>query len=554
MQWNDKNDVVIWIDGKEVKVPFYTLHPVTKKPQITTIMQACEVAGVYIPHFCYHPKLSPVGVCRMCLVECGLPINGPDGKPLFEENGRPKIQKLSRPVTACTTPITPYMEIYTNTPYVKRLRAEVLEFLLINHPLDCPICDKAGECVLQEYVFEYGRLTSRFEDKKLSKPKAQQIGQYVILDAERCILCTRCIRFMSEIVRDDCLGIINRGVYNTITIWPPKQLNSNYSLNVVDLCPVGALTSIDFRFRMRTWFLKETKTICGKCARGCNIIVGSRENQIYRITPRRNTKVNDYWMCDEGRLSYKFLYSPTRILCPSINNKDDKWDCVIEYITSKIQKIPLGSVGIIVSTYLSCEELYVISKIAQRIGAITEAVPHMGEGDDFLIHEDKTPNTNGARLLGICFTEAGIQLPYIAEGIRAGKIKALIVIGEDVAHEEIVGLDLLRKLDFLVATSFEPNETTQLAHAVIPACSHFEKSGTYINADGRLQKFNQAVEPLGEIRAELEWLCKLLGLLGGPILSSNVRDIFNQIATEIDIFQGLTWEKIDEEGIQLISD
>ena len=246
--------IKVKVDGREIAVP--RLSPDWQgKLAPTTMIQAAEAVGAMVPHYCYHPKLPIAGNCRMCLVEFGTPAMGPDRKPILNPNGTPRISKSPRPAIACATPISPGMEIYTNTPTVKAMREGVLEFLLINHPLDCPICDQAGECKLQEYSVDYGQSASRFVEAKVHKPKAVDLGPRIALDDERCILCSRCIRFTKDVVGDDALGIVNRGSYNTLTAYPGKAFDNNYTLNTVDVCPVGALTSKDFRFQMRAWFL-----------------------------------------------------------------------------------------------------------------------------------------------------------------------------------------------------------------------------------------------------------------------------------------------------------
>jgi NADH-quinone oxidoreductase subunit G len=300
------------VDGREIEIPRLTADW-SGKLVPTTMIQACELAKTDVPHYCYHPKLPIAGNCRMCLVEFGTPALGPDRKPILNPDGTAKIVKSPRPAIACATPVSPGMEIYSNTPGVKQMREGVLEFLLINHPLDCPICDQAGECKLQEYSVDYGQSASRFVEPKVHKPKSVDLGPRIMLDDERCILCSRCIRFTRDIVGDDALGIVNRGSYNTLAAYPGKAFDNNYTLNTVDICPVGALTSKDFRFQMRVWFLKETKSICTSCATGCNILIGSREEKIYRYTPRENDAVNGPWMCDAGRLNYKWIGREDRL-------------------------------------------------------------------------------------------------------------------------------------------------------------------------------------------------------------------------------------------------
>src|SRR5262245_11458168 len=342
--------IKVKVDGREVEVPKTTPDPITGKPVPTTMIQACAATNVDVPHYCYHPKLPVSGNCRMCLVEFGTPALGPDRKPIMNPDGTPKIAKSPRPAIACATPISPGMEIYTHTPAVKQMREGVLEFLLINHPLDCPICDQAGECKLQEYSVENGKSESRFVEHKVHKPKRVELGPRIVLDDERCILCTRCIRFTKDIVGDDALGIVNRGSHNTLTAYPGKKFDNNYTLNTVDICPVGALTSKDFRFQMRVWFLKETRSVCTSCATGCNIIVGSREEKVYRYEPRENDAVNSTWMCDYGRLNYKWIGREDRLT--AIRNPQSairNWSTTLKAISEILNKAPQGSTAIIAS-------------------------------------------------------------------------------------------------------------------------------------------------------------------------------------------------------------
>src|SRR5215471_14128147 len=425
------------VDGKEIEVPKMTPDPITGKPIPTTMIQACAATKVDVPHYCYHPRLPVVGNCRMCLVEFGTPAMGPDRKPILNPDGTPKISKSPRPAIACATPISPGMEIYTNTPGVKLMREGVLEFLLINHPLDCPICDQAGECKLQEYSVDYGQSASRFVEPKVHKPKRVELGPRIVLDDERCILCTRCIRFTKDIAGDDALGIVSRGSYNTLTAYPGKSFDNNYTLNTVDICPVGALTSKDFRFQMRVWFLKETKSICTSCATGCNIIIGSREEKIYRYEPRENDAVNSCWMCDDGRLNYKWIGRPDRLKDVLVRGQKSNWDAALKDIAAKLAAAPKGSVAIIASARQTNEELFLLKKLATKLGAITDSIPRVGESDSLLLNADKNPNVNGARLNGICFTEVGINLAKIATGIEQGTIKTLIVFGEDVLKRSV---------------------------------------------------------------------------------------------------------------------
>ncbi|HWH69539.1 MAG TPA: molybdopterin-dependent oxidoreductase, partial [Candidatus Sulfotelmatobacter sp.] len=482
--------IKVKVDGREVEVPKTMPDPLTGKPLPTTMIQACNAARVDVPHYCYHPKLPVAGNCRMCLVEFGSPAMGPDRKPVFNPDGTPKIAKSPRPAIACATPISPGMEIYTNTPAVKQMREGVLEFLLINHPLDCPICDQAGECKLQEYSVDYGKSESRFVEPKVHKPKRVDLGPRIVLDDERCILCTRCVRFTKDIVGDDALGIINRGSYNTLTAYPGRKFDNNYTLNTVDICPVGALTSKDFRFQMRLWFLKETKSLCTSCATGCNIIIGSREEKIYRYEPRENDAVNSCWMCDYGRLNYKWIGREDRLIQVEVQKQGvlarGNWQSVVGEIAGKLKAAAAGSVAIVASARQTNEELYLLSRLAKKCGALTDSVPRNGEGDKLLLNADRNPNSVGARLTGMAAQPMGSNLPKMAEGIRQGRIKTLIVFGEDVTQHGI-GADLLGKLGTLIVSDILPNQTTRLAHYLLPGCAHAEKRGTFTNTKGRVQ-------------------------------------------------------------------
>jgi NADH-quinone oxidoreductase subunit G len=540
--------ITVKVDGKAIAVPKTTPDPVTGKPVPTTMIQATNLAKIDVPHYCYHPKLPVAGNCRMCLVEFGTPAMGPDRKPLLNDDGTPKIAKSPRPAIACATPISPGMEIYTTTPGVKQMREGVLESLLINHPLDCPICDQAGECKLQEYSVDYGQSASRFVEPKVHKPKRVDLGPRIVLDAERCILCTRCIRFTKDVANDDALGIVNRGSFNTISAFPGKPFDNNYTLNTVDICPVGALTSKDFRFKMRVWFLKETKSICTSCGTGCNIVMGSREGKVYRYEPRENDAVNSTWMCDFGRLNYRWIGSEKRLTEVRIGKNTSTWTQALREISEKLQRAVASSVAIVASARQTNEELFLLRKLATKLGALTDSVPRLAEGDKLLLHADRNPNTTGSRLIGISFTETGINLPKIADGIRAGRIKTLIVFGEDVSKHGI-GADLLAKLETLIVSDILPNKTTEAAHYLLPGCAHAEKRGSFTNAKGRVQRFLKAVEPRGDARPEWEFLHELVHNVTGQNGFVSIEGLFNQMAKEVPAFNGVTWASLGDTGV-----
>ena len=545
------------VDGREIDVPKLTadwqgnLVP-------TTVLQACEHAGIEIPHYCYHPKLPVAGNCRMCLVHVGMPGRpGPDGKSPMNEDGTLKIDPMVLPyerstpkgVIGCATNLIPGMEIYASSPETKEMREAVLESLLINHPLDCTICDQAGECKLQEYSVEHGQAESQFAEHKVHKPKAVDLGPRIMLDAERCVLCTRCIRFSKDIAEDDALGIVNRGSYNTIATFLDTPFDNNYTLNTVDICPVGALTSKDFRFQMRVWFLKETNSLCTGCGTGCNTVIGSRENTMYRYEPRENDAVNGPWMCDSGRLNYKWIGSEDRL---SEIKGASGWATAITKISSKLEKAASGSVAIIGGARQTNEELYLLKKLANKLEAITDSSPRMGEGDNLLSCPDKNPNSTGSRLIGIAGEELGSQLKHIASGIEAGTIKTLIVFGDDVTKTGISEA-LLDKLDLLVVSDILPNATTAKAHYLLPGCAHAEKRGTFTNTKGRVQKFMKALEAPGDARPEWEFLHELVENTTGQNGFSTIEGLFNQMAGEVEAFKvkELTWAKLGDTGVTI---
>ena len=550
--------MTVKVDGREVSVPKMT-PDWQGKPAPTTVLQACQHAGVELPHYCYHPKLPVVGNCRMCLVHVGLPGRpGPDGKPPMNDDGTLKIStkrlgyepETAQGVIGCATGIMPGMEIYASSPETKEMRKAVLESLLINHPLDCPICDQAGECKLQEYSVEHGQAESEFAETKVHKPKAVELGPRITLDAERCILCTRCIRFTSDIADDDALGIANRGSYSTITAFPGKEFDNNYTLNTVDICPVGALTSKDFRFQMRVWFLKETKSLCTGCGTGCNTLIGSRENKMYRYEPRENDAVNACWMCDTGRLDYKWIGHEDRLGKVLTKGRRASWDRVLQEISEKLSAVEPSTTAIIASARQTNEELWLLAQLRKKLKAFTDSVPRTGKGDGFLVNADKNPNSTGARLTGITTKRPGLRLKRIAEGIESGEITTLIVFGEDVTKHGI-GSKLLRKLKLLVASDILPNATTERAHYLLPGCAHAEKRGSFTNVKGRVQKFMQALQPPGDARAEWEFLHELVANVSSQNGFSTIEGLFNKMAQDVPAFAKakLTWSDLGDNGV-----
>ena len=552
--------VTVKVDGRTVEVPRVTPNW-QGKPEITTVLQACKHAGIELPHYCYHPKLPVVGNCRMCLVHVGMPGRpGPDGKPPMNKNGSPKIFPMQLPyepqtargVIGCATEITPGMEIYASSPETREMREAVLESLLINHPLDCPICDQAGECKLQEYSVDHGLAESRFAEVKVHKPKAVDLGPRITLDAERCVLCTRCIRFTADVANDDALGIVNRGSYNAISTYPGQPFDNNYTLNTVDICPVGALTSDDFRFQMRVWFLKQTKSLCTGCGTGCNTVIGSRENRMYRYEPRQNDAVNSCWMCDAGRLDYKWIARDDRLDKVRGPEGDTVWPNALKDISDYLVSADEGSVAIVASARQTNEELFLLNKLAKRFKAITDVVPRKGQADNLLVNEDRNPNTTGARLTGITTKRVGSKLAAITRGIASGKIKTLIVYGEDVTQYGI-DVKLLGKLKMLIVSDILPSATTKYANYLLPGCAHAEKRGTFTNVKGRVQKFSKALDPPGDAMPEWEVLHELVHNVTGLDGFNTIEGLFNQMAAEVKTFKeaGLRWDGLGDRGVDV---
>jgi NADH-quinone oxidoreductase subunit G len=524
-------------------------------PKGTRVIEACAQAQKFIPRYCYHPKLSSPGNCRMCMVEMGMPKMTPDRKPVLGADGKPEIAWIPRPQISCAQDVAEGMGIRTSSPMVEEARKGVLEFLLINHPLDCPICDQAGECRLQEFSVEFGQGESRFLDEKVKKPKKVELGPRITLDAERCILCTRCIRFMKEVAQDDVLGIVERGSYNSIACHPDRILDNNYSLNTVDICPVGALTSNDFRFKMRVWFLKETKTIDVNCGTGANIVIGSRENKIYRITPRENNDVNGVWLPDSHRLNYKYVADERRLQKPSVKGQTVDWRTATAIAAEILKAHSSEQLWLIASGRQTNEEMFLTSRLidALEIQKQHDIVPRNGEADGLLISADRNPNTSGAKLIGLCTSKPGGRLKKFVEGVRGGTIKTVITLGEDLIKCGLT-VDDLKKLDAIIAVDILPNQTTPLATVLLPASAWVEKRGSMINAKGRLQRLNQAVTAPGEAHDDWEILRDLIAAVSGSNGLYMIEDVFKAMAADHNEFAGLSLSKIGDLGLPLVTE
>ncbi|MGB0414851.1 MAG: 2Fe-2S iron-sulfur cluster-binding protein [Coraliomargarita sp.] len=528
--------ITINIDGQDIDVP-----------KGINIIEAVKMVGKgkEVPHYCYHPKLSIAGNCRMCMVEMGMPMRDrATGEPVLDEDGVQKIGWMPKPTIGCATNAAPGMHIRTNSPMVKESRNGVTEFLLINHPLDCPICDQAGECRLQEFSAEHGRGESRFIEQKNVKPKRTKVGPRVTLDDERCILCSRCIRFSKEVAGDDCLGFVDRGTYSTLTTYPGKELAHNYSLNTVDICPVGALTSTDFRFKMRVWFLKRTNSICTESSVGANTTIWSREGKIYRVTPRRNDEVNDTWMTDSGRELFKDIDSDDRLTHYTVDGVHKKAD---EAAAAAVDLLKGGEVAIVASGHSSVEEQFFYKAMAERTGASIHMVSKAGEGDGILLSEDRTPNMRGALLNGLVSELPAAELSPLARDISSGSVKTLVVVNEDITTLGVPA-DVLSKAK-VIYFGTHTNEVSKVADVVCPSLSVFEKEGSFVNVSFRVQKFAAAVPGPKGILPDVAVLEKIVAPLADEKPAAPTMDaIWERIAKKVSQFGELTWRGIGEEG------
>lgn len=536
-------------------------------PQGLTVIQAAALHGIEIPHFCWHEKLTIAGNCRMCLVE---------------------IEKMPKLAIACSTQVADGMVVKTKSEKVLNAQHAVLEFLLINHPLDCPICDEAGECKLQDYAYKYSRGYSRFTEDKVHKPKRIALGPRVMLDVERCIMCSRCIRFSEEIAGQPALTFTQRGDHVVLTTFPGTELDNPYSMNVIDLCPVGALTSRDFRFRARVWEMSATETVCTGCARGCNTHMWVRNNQILRLTPRNNEQVNSYWMCDHGRLeTFKFVNEERRLNGPLVRRDgalhEVGWDEAIARVASELRTLKKSEVAGIGSAYATNEDNYAFQKLLRDVigSKQTEFIRHVQEGneDDLLIRADKTPNSRGAETIGLHPVSGTGDSSAILEGVRSGAIKALYVLEDDLASIP-AWKEALGNLEFLVVHSSARNETTQLADVVLSASTYAEKQGTFTNFQGRVQRIRPAVATLEQDRAldgfamsrwdkfaaqndrwgrpvkkdaRPSWriVASVASALGARWKFGTAEDVFREMSEKIPAFKGQTYLKIGMHGLPL---
>ncbi len=526
------------IDEKEVTVP-----------PGTTLIRAAKELGIEIPYYCWHPGLSVAGNCRMCLVE---------------------VDKMPKPQISCHIQCQDGMVVRTQSETVKKLREHVLEFLLVNHPLDCPVCDQAGECGLQDYYMKHGLYDSRLNENKVKKgQKAVPIGPTVMLDNERCILCSRCVRFTDEISKSHEFGIFNRGDHSEIGLYPGEELNNKYSGNVVDICPVGALTDRDFRFKCRVWYLKKTESICPGCARGCNITIetshdrptGVENERVMRLKPRFNDEVNDWWICDSGRYGYHSI-DQNRILTPLVREgtaaaKESNWKDALKQACVSFQNLMAQNkeqIAILLSPMMTNEEIYLAHKLfvetLQLSRVLLLGVHPNGDQDDLLIRSDKHPNRMGAEWLGLIEGKEVTQ--KLVSEIEKGLIQGLFLFGQDIVSqfqsERLNGALNQMRLSLFIGSNY--NQTVSSARMILPGASYAEKDGTFTNFEGRVQRIRKALFPLGESRSELEIIQSFAAQLGLDLPSQTSEDIFLELAGSVPKFRGMTYDTIGHEGVR----
>jgi NADH-quinone oxidoreductase subunit G len=504
--------VNLTIEGRAVSVPEGTL-----------ILEAAKTAGILIPHYCYHPGLPVAGVCRMCLVE---------------------VEKAPKLAPSCATTVAEGQVVHVHSEKSLDARKGVLEMLLINHPLDCPICDQSGECELQDYTFQEGREDSRYREPKRFNP-AEDFGGDVVYVPNRCILCTRCVRFMDDIAHDPALNVSERGDRALIGKFEGKDLTHPWAANVVDLCPVGALLSKDFLNKARAWELDRTASICPNCTQGCNVIMETRENQLVRMRPRPNEYVNAFFMCDYGRLNYRWMNEKNRAERPMVRRNGSlaaaSWDVAI---SAAARALSGKSVFVAASPMLSNESLYLLTQL-MGVGTGTFRVTEGDEAPlpgvpDLALRRERAANVNGAETLGFKKTKD------LLAGLKQGDV--LVVAGEDLA-----GIDasaLAGASDVIVISSVLPEAATK-ASVVLPIANFSEEEGTVTNLRGRVQRFTQARQAPGETRPSWLVLGDLLGAMGKQDTFFLPSDVFTKLASSNSAFSGLSYDSLGFKGLPL---
>ena len=510
--------VTLTVDGKEV----------IAKPG-TNMIEAAKTVGADIPYYCWHHRLSIAANCRMCLVE---------------SSTSPKL------VPACQTALQEGMAVRTDTARVAESRRAMMEFLLLNHPVDCAICDQAGECKLEDYYQRLDHKPSRLEGEKILRDKRKVLGPLVVLDQERCVLCTRCVRFMDEVAKEPQLGVFARGSEEYIDVFPGRELTSNYSGNTVDLCPVGALLDRDYRFRVRSWFLSSVPSVCTGCSRGCSTFVDFMGQNTYRYRPRENDAINQSWMCDQGRLSYKPL-NLDRVHAPAVGRGEDRREVTPAEALAKATlqlKAMAGTaeLAVLVSPVCSNEDLLAgltFAKDALGVRSLYIGGRPDGAADKLLMRADKNPNRKGLEWIA---SALGLALhPYAAlvTSIDAGKVKSLFVLGAEVPVPATDAAATVGKVEFVVMQAANTSALTAQADVLLPAAAHVEEEGTFTQADGITQRFRRAYPARGDIQGHWKWAMDIMREFGFPMTHVSARDVFREMAVKVPDLARFDWDQ-----------
>jgi NADH-quinone oxidoreductase subunit G len=508
------------IDGREIEVA-----------SGTTVIQAAQHLGIDIPHFCWHPDLAVDGNCRMCVVEI---------------EKQPKLQ------ISCNTAAAEGLVVHTDTPRVRAARRSTLEFLLVNHPIDCPVCDQAGECYLQNQYQAYTLHDARTQlEEKVHKRKLVDLGP-ILLDAERCVLCSRCLRFESEVVGTSALMFANRGNRTEIATFQNRPITHGYAGNLADVCPVGALLSHDFRFKMRVWFLTSTPSICPGCSTGCNVYVDHRDDEIYRLRPRRNPDVNKSWLCDPGRATYKAVAAPERTKTALVRSGNG-WSTLplaeaLDRLAGRIRGAG-RQLAILGTPQATNEDLFALRVLADATGAQLdfrvgdpELKVHELE-DGILLRADKNPNTQGALDLGIA--RSGVD--EIVAACRKGEVQALLLQGPELLRLPAAGV-FLERVPFIAVMTTHDEPALERAHLILPAAAWPEIDGTFTNHQRRVQRILRAVPAPGEARPRWELVVELLRRLGAPFAAASARELFAEVVRAVPEYVGLDYRALGESG------
>ena len=506
------------------------------------ILSAAMRAGIQIPHYCYHPGMSVVATCRMCMVDV---IDMGNGRPA------PKLQ------TSCSMDAVEGMKVETMNEKVKDAKELVMEYLLINHPLDCPICDQSGECVLQDYSFEFGSGKSEMEYSKRVYGW-RDIGTFVALERNRCIHCTRCDRFTREITGTNEFGMFNRGHELTVDTYSDRPMTNQFQGNMADICPVGAITEKEFRFKRRVWKLKKTPSICVGCSTGCNVTIEYDKNEVFRLKPRDNPDVNKWWMCDQGRLTYKDLNIRENRIAYTLGKtaegiQEISWENAFSAIQEKISELQPTSNEVIglVDTHASNEELYLFKKLLKE-GFDSDQLffPDLEweqPVSDFfinsLITSDKSPNRAGARMLGLNGAKSSEE---VTSKIPTGT-KVLLVFGKPFEDENL--LSQAGNIPLVINIAAWQSGWSETADVTLPGRLHSEKDATYTNKAGRVQRVNTAIRAFHKTRPDWMVLCGLMELLDVDNKADSAEAVFQELSEIEKGFQGLQWESIGSDGI-----